>query len=64
MRRGHPGTIEQAMKPQMVGTSTLSLTSALDGGGRSTPRPGSSRPGKIPDTHFIGRWMGSGASLN
>jgi hypothetical protein len=64
MRRGHPGIIEQAMKPQMVGTLTLYLTSALGGGGRSTPRPGSLRPGKIPDTHFTGRWVGSGASLN
>jgi hypothetical protein len=64
MRRGHPGTIEESVKPQMVGTSTLSLTSALDGGGSSTPRPGSLRPRKIPDTHFTGRWVGSGASLN
>jgi hypothetical protein len=30
-------TLEQDMKAQMG--STLSLTSALDGGGRSTPRP-------------------------
>ena len=47
----------------MMGTSTLSLTSALDGGGRSTPRPGSLRPGVIPDTHFEGFWVGSMAGL-
>lgn len=57
-------TLEQAMKPQMVGTSTLSLTLALDIGGRSTPCPGSLRPGKIPDTHFTGRWVSSRAGLD
>jgi hypothetical protein len=36
-------TLEQAMKAQ-----TLSLTSALDGGGWSTPCPGRLTPGKDP----------------
>ena len=52
------------MKPQMVGASTLSLISALDGGGRSTPRPGSLRTGKIPDTRFTGRWVVSRVGLD
>jgi hypothetical protein len=67
-RRGHPGTIErsleQAMKPQVVGTSTLPFISALDVGGRSTPRPVFLRPGRIPDTDFTGCWVGSGVGLD
>jgi hypothetical protein len=42
--------IEQATKSQRVSRdiTTLSLTSALDGGGWSTPRPGRFTPGKDP----------------
>jgi hypothetical protein len=43
-------TLEQAMKAQRgsSGITTLSLTSALVGGGWSKPRPGSFTPGKDP----------------
>jgi hypothetical protein len=40
--------LEQAMKAErlVMYSSTLSSTSALDGGGLSTPRPGCFNPGK------------------
>ena len=41
-------------------SSTLPLTSALDGGGWLTLRPGRLFPGKIPGTHFIRGWVGLG----
>ena len=34
------------------------------GGGWSTPRPGRFTPGKDPDTHCIGGWVGSRAGLD
>jgi len=40
--------------------STLSLTSAIDGGRWSTPRPGHF----IHDTHCIGGWVGPRAGLD
>jgi hypothetical protein len=39
-------------------STTLSLTSALYGGGLSTPRPGRFTPGERPGTHCIGGWVG------
>jgi len=49
-RKGHAGPeVEQRYR------STLSLTSALDGGGCSTPRPG---------THWTGGWVGPRARTN
>jgi hypothetical protein len=39
-------------------SSTLSLTSAIDEGGWSTPRPGRFTPRKRPGTHCIGGWVG------
>jgi hypothetical protein len=42
-RIGHEGT-----EGEEKYSSTLSLTSALDGGGWSTPPPGSLYPGKDP----------------
>ena len=43
-------TVEQAMNAQagIRGSCTLPLTSALDGGGWSTPRPDRFTPGKDP----------------
>jgi hypothetical protein len=38
-------------------TSTLSLTSALNGSGWSTPRPGRFTPGRNPVTHQTGVWI-------
>jgi hypothetical protein len=40
-------------------SSTLSLTSALDGCVWSTPRPGRFTPGEKPGTYFIGGWVGA-----
>jgi len=41
-------TPEQATKAQRGSSSTLPVTSALDGGVWSTPRPGRFTPGKDP----------------
>jgi rRNA maturation protein Nop10 len=43
---------------------TLSLTSALDGGGWSTPRPGRFTPGKDPVPIYIGGWVVPKAGLD
>jgi hypothetical protein len=43
----------------------LFLTSALFGGEWSASRPGCFAPGeRIPDTHWIGRWVGPRAGLD
>ena len=42
-------------------SSTLSLTSALDGGQRRSPA--ALQPGKRPGTHCIGGWVGPRAGL-
>jgi hypothetical protein len=50
-------TLEQAMKAhreEKKYSSTLYLTSAIDGGGWSTPRPGRITRGKRPGTHCTG----------
>ena len=39
-------------------SSTVSLTSELNGGGWSTPRPGRFNPVERPGTHCIGGWVG------
>ena len=39
-------------------SSTLPSTSALDGGGWSTPRPGRFTPQERPSTPCIGGWVG------
>jgi len=59
-------TLQQATKAQMGSrySSTLSLTSELDGGGWSAPRPGRFTPGKRPSTHCIGSRVGSRAGLD
>jgi len=44
----HPITGHESTEGEYRYTSTLSLTSALDGGGWSTPRPGRFTPGKDP----------------
>jgi hypothetical protein len=44
-------------------SSTLSLTSALDGGGWSNPRPGRFTPGERLGTLCIGGWVGPRADL-
>jgi hypothetical protein len=44
--------------------STLSLTSGLDGGGWSTPRPSRFTPRERPGTYCIGGWAGPRAGLD
>ena len=44
--------------------STISLTSALDGGVWLTPRPGRFPPGKKPGTHWNWSWVGPRAGLD
>ena len=56
-------TIQQATKAQKGYSFTLSATSALDGGGWSTPRPGRCTPKKRSGTHCIGGRMGPRAAL-
>jgi len=42
-------------------SSTVSLTSALDGVGGQRHAPAALPPGKWPDTHCIGGWVWTGA---
>ena len=44
----HPRTGHEGPDGEQMYSSTLSLTSALDGGEQSTPRPGRFTPGKDP----------------
>jgi hypothetical protein len=44
-------------------SSTLSLTSALDGVGGQRHALADLPPGKRPGTHYIGIWLGPGAGL-
>jgi len=44
----HPLTGHEGPEVEKRNKFTLSLTSVLDGGGWSTPRPGRSTPGKDP----------------
>jgi hypothetical protein len=44
----HPRTGHEGPDDEKRYSSTLSLTSAIDGGGWSTPRPGHFTPGKDP----------------
>ena len=46
--KGHPTTGHEGPEGELMYSSTLPLTSALDGGGWSTPRPGRFTPGKVP----------------
>jgi hypothetical protein len=46
----HPGTDHEGPEVECEYSSTFSLTSALDGGGWSTQRPGRFTPGKEPVT--------------
>ena len=58
-RTGHEGPEGEQMY-----SSTLPSTSALDGDGWSTPRPGRFTPRERPDTHCIGGWVGPRAGLD
>ena len=47
--KGHPRTGHGGPEGEQMRNSTLPSTSALDGGGRSAPRPGRFTPGKDPE---------------
>ena len=57
-------TLEQTMWAQRGSSSTLSLTSALDGGGWSTPCPSCCTPAERPGTHYTGGWVGTRFGLD
>jgi len=58
-------TLERAMKASRIRhSSTLSLTSALEGGWWLTPRPGCFTPVKRPSIHCTGDWMGVRAGMD
>ena len=46
--KGHPITGHEGPEGEQMYSSTLPSTSALDGGGWTTPRPGRFTPGKDP----------------
>ena len=50
----NPKTSHEGPEGKWNYSCTLSLTSALDGVGWLTPRPGRLPPGKRPGTYFIG----------
>jgi len=61
--KGHPRTQRESPTEDLRYSSTLSLTSALDEGGWSTPRPGRFTPER-PGTHCIGGWVGPRAGVD
>ena len=59
--------LKQATKTQCGGvqySSTLSLTSTLDGVGGQRHDPAALYPLERPDTHFTGGWVGPRAGLD
>jgi len=62
--KGHPRTGHERPEVEKRYSSTLSLTSALDGVGGERHALAASPPGKRPGTHNIGGWVGLRASLD
>ena len=62
--KGHPITGHEGPEVEERYSSTLSLTSALEGGGWSTPRPGRFNPWERPGTHCIGGRVDPRAGLD
>ena len=60
----NPRTGHEGPEGQQRYSSTLSLTSALDMGGWSTPRPGRFTAGKGPGTNCTGGWVGPRAGMD
>jgi hypothetical protein len=58
-RTGHKGP-----EGEQSYSTTLSLTSALDGGWWSTPHAGHLTPGNTPGTHCTGGWVGPTAGVD
>jgi len=61
-RTGHVGPEEEEEEERY--SSTLSLTSALDGVGGQRHAPAALLPGKRPGTQCIGGWAGPRAGLD
>jgi len=59
----HPRTGLEGPEGEERYTSTLSLTSALDGGGGQCPAPAALPLGKRSSTHCIGGWVGPRVGL-
>jgi hypothetical protein len=59
----HPTTGHEGPEGEYRYSFTLSLNSALDGGGWSMPCPSRLPLGKRPGTYCIGGWVGAGANL-
>jgi hypothetical protein len=62
--KGHPRTGHEDPKGEQIYSSILSLTSVLDEGGCSTPRPVRFTPRERPGTHCIGGLVGPRAGLD
>jgi hypothetical protein len=62
--KGHPRTVHEGPVWVWRYSSAISLTSALDWSGWSTPRPDRLTLGKRPGTHFIKCWVGPRAGLD
>ena len=62
--KGHPRTGHEGSEGERMYSSTLPSTSALDGGGCSTPRPGRFTPWERPGTLCIGSCVGPRAGLD
>ena len=62
--KGKGFTLEQATKPQRGSSSTLSLTSALDGVGGQRLAPAALPPVKRAGSHCTGGWVGPRAGLD
>jgi hypothetical protein len=62
--KGHPRTDHEGPEGEYRYSSTLSITSALDGGGWSAPSPGPLYPRDRLGTHCTGGWVGPRAGLD
>ena len=62
--KDHPRTGHEGPKGEYRYSSTLSLTSALEGGCEINARPQPLYLRETPGTHCLGRWVGPGAGLD
>jgi hypothetical protein len=60
----HPRTCYESPEGESKYSSTVSLTSSLDGDGWSMPRPHRFASGKRPGIHRIGGWVDSRFGLD
>ena len=62
--KGHPITGHEGPEREQRYSSTLSLTSALDGVGGQRHAPAALSPGERPGNHCVGGWVGPRAGLD